>query len=749
MPHPESLFQAAEAEAQKKGQPLAARMRPRTLEEYVGQEHILAPGRLLRRAVQADQLSSLIFYGPPGTGKTTLASVIANSTKSTFVTLNAVMAGIADLKDVTASAQRRLQEFGTRTILFIDEVHRWNKAQQDALLPWVENGTIILIGATTENPYFTVNRALVSRSRVFQLKPLEESDIRRVIQQALEDEERGYGKLSVKLDEEALAHLANIANGDARAALNALELAVETTPPDADGVIHVTMAVAEESIQRRAVLYDRDGDCHFDTISAFIKSMRGSDPDAVFYWLAKMVYAGEDPRFIFRRMTIFASEDIGMADPHAVPFVVACAEAFDRVGLPEGHFPLAHAALYCATAPKSNSVMGFFDALSSVQNEKEGEVPNHLRDASRDKESFGHGVGYQYPHAFRDHWVAQQYLPSSLQGKIYYEPGVIGYEKQLADVVRLRRELQLAALKESENSLAPPEILTFSKGNDHSERWIARAVENLSGVLASIREQVFAARRVQRHDLILDVSADSGELTWEALRQTPEGGVWSLASTPQAASGLADLVANLSPLRRPAILSGDVAELPGLLTAGRAGDVRFDMIVGRSILADAGRRGPRLQTLCGLLRKGGMISLAELLPRHSQRLSALLSVPATSVENQLLGRVKSCEEALYANSQDSRVNWDAEDLSRAMEEAGLEHVGTETKTFTQNRRILPAQIARWFGEGGNSYASLLLRQGLTAEELADFREWLCRSVLNRDVAWHTTYVFLHSLKGEQ
>lgn len=748
MPHPETLFEAAQAEELAKGQPLAARMRPRTLEEYVGQEHILAPGRLLRRAVQADQLSSLIFYGPPGTGKTTLASVIANSTKSTFITLNAVMAGIADLKDVTATAQRRLQEFGTRTILFIDEVHRWNKAQQDALLPWVENGTIILIGATTENPYFTVNRALVSRSRIFQLKPLEEKDIRRVIEQALRDEERGYGKLRVNLDEDALAHLANIANGDARAALNALELAVETTPPGEDGVIHITMAVAEESIQRRAVLYDRDGDCHFDTISAFIKSMRGSDPDAVFYWLAKMVYAGEDPRFIFRRMTIFASEDIGMADPHAVPFVIACAEAFDRVGLPEGHFPLAHAALYCATAPKSNSVMGFFDALSSVGNEKEGEVPNHLRDASRDKESFGHGVGYQYPHAFRDHWVAQQYLPSTLQGKIYYEPGVIGYEKQLADVVRLRRELQLAALKESEKTLAPPEILTFTKGNDHSERWIARAVENLSGVLATIREQVFSARNVQRHELILDVSADSGEMTWEALRLTPEGGVWSLASSPTAAGGLADLATNLTPLRRPAILSGEITELPGLLTAGHAGDVRFDMIVGRNILSDAGAREIRLRTLCGLLRKGGTLSLAELLPRHSQRLCALLSVPTTQAENALLGHLQKCEEALYANPEDARVNWDAEDLAHAMEEAGLESVGFETKTITQNRRVLPAQISRWFGENANSYASLLQREGISTEELSLFREWLCRSVQNRDVAWHTTYVFLHSLKGD-
>ncbi|MBO7741729.1 MAG: AAA family ATPase, partial [Victivallales bacterium] len=414
-----SLFDHAREERLRKEAPLAARMRPRNLDEYIGQQHILAPGRLLRRAISADQLSSLLFYGPPGTGKTTLASVIANTTSSAFVTLNAVMAGIADLKAVTAEAQRRLGEHGQRTILFVDEVHRWNRAQQDALLPWVENGTVILIGATTENPYFTVNRALVSRSRIFQLKPLTDEDIRQVLLQAVSDPERGFGRLKVTIREDALAHLADIANGDARAALNALELAVETTPPDGEGRITVTLEVAEESIQRRAVLYDREGDCHYDTISAFIKSMRGSDPDATFYWLAKMIYAGEDPRFIFRRMTIFASEDIGMADPQALQFVISAAEAFDRVGLPEGHFPLAHAALYCATAPKSNSVMGFFDALKAIGTGREGEVPNHLRDASQDKEGFGHGVGYKYPHEYRMHWVAQQYMPASLQGRIF------------------------------------------------------------------------------------------------------------------------------------------------------------------------------------------------------------------------------------------------------------------------------------------------------------------------------------------
>ncbi|MFQ5420833.1 MAG: AAA family ATPase, partial [Anaerolineae bacterium] len=314
--------------------PLAHRIRPRALDEFVGQEHIIGPGRLLRRAIQADQLSSLIFYGPPGTGKTTLAMVIANTTQSHFITINAVLAGVKEIRQAIKDANERRNLYGQRTTLFVDEVHRWNKAQQDALLPHVEKGTIILIGATTENPYFEVNKALVSRSRIFQLKPLMPDDLRRVAQQALADPERGYGKLNVNLHPDALDHLVDVANGDARSVLNALELAVETTPPDENGVIEVDLAVAEESIQRRAVLYDKEGDAHFDTISAFIKSLRGSDPDAALYWMAKMIYAGEDPRFIFRRMAILAGEDVGLADPQAMGVVVSCWEAFERIGMP-------------------------------------------------------------------------------------------------------------------------------------------------------------------------------------------------------------------------------------------------------------------------------------------------------------------------------------------------------------------------------------------------------------------------------
>ncbi|MBN1642754.1 MAG: AAA family ATPase, partial [Anaerolineae bacterium] len=455
------LFDHARNEQISAEAPLAARMRPRTLDEFVGQEHIVGPGRLLRRAIQADQLSSVIFYGPPGTGKTTLAMVIARTTQSHFITINAVLAGVKDIREAIATAQDYRGMYQRKTILFVDEVHRWNKAQQDALLPWVENGTVILIGATTENPYFSVNRPLVSRSRIFQLRSLSEDDLRQIAWHALRDKERGYGKLNVVLDPEALDHLVDVANGDARGVLNALELAVETTPPDAQGRIVIDVTVAEESIQRRAVLYDKDGDVHYDTISAFIKSLRGSDPDAALYWLAKMVYAGEDPRFIFRRMLIFCGEDIGLADPNAIRVVVACAEAFDRVGLPEGRFHLSQAVLYLATAPKSNSSMAFFDALSTVENEREGDVPAHLRDASRDREGFGHGEGYLYPHAYRDHWVAQQYLPASLQGKAFYHPSTQGYEREIHDRVMRRREEQLAAMVEG-TAIAPPEVLTYS-----------------------------------------------------------------------------------------------------------------------------------------------------------------------------------------------------------------------------------------------------------------------------------------------
>ena len=423
--------------------PLAARLRPRTLDEFVGQEHILGKGKLLYRAIQADRLRSLIFYGPPGTGKTTLARIIANTTRSAFMQINATTAGVKDIKDCVAAASDRLGIDGTRTIVFIDEIHRFNKAQQDALLPHVENGTVTLIGATTENPYFEVNKALVSRSLVFELQPLTEANIRQILQNALADSERGLGAFQASLTDEALDFLASRANGDARTALNALELAVLTTSPDADGRVTIDLEVAQECIQKRALLYEKNGDNHYDTISAFIKSMRGSDPDAALYYLAKMIYAGEDVRFIARRIVICAAEDVGNADPHALQVAMAAAQAADFVGLPEARIPLAQAATYVACAPKSNAAyLGIDRALADVKNiPVQSGVPRHLRDSHYPgAKELGNGTGYRYAHDYPHHYVPQQYLPDELVGRRYYEPTENGVEKRIGDRLRWLRE---------------------------------------------------------------------------------------------------------------------------------------------------------------------------------------------------------------------------------------------------------------------------------------------------------------------
>jgi putative ATPase len=467
------LFDHAMNERLTREAPLATRMRPRTLSEFVGQEEIVGEGRLLRRAIKSDRLfSSIILWGPPGTGKTTLAMIIANTTKSHFETISAVLAGKAELRAVIADAKDRRKLYNKRTILFIDEVHRWNKAQQDALLPHIERGTITLIGATTENPYFEVIGALVSRSRIFQLRPLQDEDVYQIILNTLADSERGYGEKTVALDEDALAHLVRVAGGDARNALNALELAAESTPPNDQGAIHITLEVAQESIQRRAVLYDKDGDAHYDTISAFIKSVRGSDPDAALYWLAKMLYAGEDPRFILRRLLILASEDIGMADPMGLILTAAAVQSFDFVGLPEGVYPLVEATLYLSTAPKSNSAGAYFKAFKQIEDEGFIDVPQHLKDANRDAEALGHGEGYRYPHEHPEHHVAQQYLPQELLGTYFYQPSDQGYEAEVQARLSLWREAQRRALAIEETHELPdlPEQTITTIKRRHTQR---------------------------------------------------------------------------------------------------------------------------------------------------------------------------------------------------------------------------------------------------------------------------------------
>ena len=444
------LFDHSLEEQLKQQAPLAARMRPRTLDEIVGQGHMLGEGSLLRRAIQADRLfSSIILYGPPGTGKTTLARVIANTTQAHFESLSAVLAGVADLRKAIEAATERRRLYRTRTILFIDEVHRWNKAQQDALLPHVESGLITLIGATTQNPYFDVIKALVSRSRIFELNPLSQQDIQTLLKRALADPLVGYGKRQVQVDEQALLHLAEMAGGDARSALNALELAVETTPPE-QGLVHITLDVAQESIQRRAILYDKTDDQHYDTISAFIKSVRGSDPDAALYWMTKMLLAGEDPRFVLRRLVILASEDIGMADPNALLVANAAAQSFEYLGMPEGWYTIAQAVIYLSTAPKSNSVGAFWEVQEEIKQNGAGAVPVHLMDSSRDAKGFGHGEGYQYPHSFEGHFTPQQYLPDDLIGRQFYHPSGIGYEAQVAERLERWREAQAKTLGKTE-----------------------------------------------------------------------------------------------------------------------------------------------------------------------------------------------------------------------------------------------------------------------------------------------------------
>ena len=437
------LFDYMRASTQEQESPLASRMRPTTLDEVVGQKHIIGKDKLLYRAIKADQLGSIIFYGPPGTGKTTLAKVIANTTSASFRQINATVSGKKDMEDVVKEAKDALGMYGKKTILFVDEIHRFNKSQQDYLLPYVEDGTLILIGATTENPYFEVNGALLSRSRIFELKALEKEDVKELILRAVRDEKKGMGSYHAVIDDEAADFLADVSGGDARAALNAVELGVLTTERDqADGLIHITLEVAQECIQKRAVRYDKDGDNHYDTISAFIKSMRGSDPDAAVYYLARMLYAGEDIKFIARRIMICAAEDVGNADPQALTVAVSAAQAVERIGMPEAQIILSQAVLYVATAPKSNSACNaVFEAMDAVKNQRSMPVPAHLQDSHYGGSAkLGHGIGYKYAHNYPNHYVKQQYLPDGMEEQVFYHPSENGYESKIGEHMRFLRE---------------------------------------------------------------------------------------------------------------------------------------------------------------------------------------------------------------------------------------------------------------------------------------------------------------------
>lgn len=435
------LFDYMRETTKEKESPLASRMRPATLDEVVGQQHIIGKDKLLYRAIKADKLSSVIFYGPPGTGKTTLARVIANTTSAEFKQINATVAGKKDMEEVVKEAKDLQGMYGRKTILFIDEIHRFNKGQQDYLLPFVEDGTVILIGATTENPYFEVNSALISRSSIFELKPLEKEDIKILLKRAVEDTQKGMGSFHAQVDEEALDFLADMAGGDARNALNAIELGILTTDRSEDGIIHITVEVASECIQKRVVNYDKRGDNHYDIISAFIKSMRGSDPDAAVYYLAKMLYAGEDIKFIARRIMICAAEDVGNADPMALTVAVSAAQAAERIGMPESQIILSQAVTYVACAPKSNAACNAIFAANEAVRKYRTTVPVHLQDSHyKGAAKLGHGIGYKYAHDYPNHYVKQQYLPDEIKDARFYEPGELGYEKQMKEYLKKIRQ---------------------------------------------------------------------------------------------------------------------------------------------------------------------------------------------------------------------------------------------------------------------------------------------------------------------
>ena len=710
--------------------PLAARMRPRSLDEYIGQEHIVGKGRLLRRAIQADRLSSVIFFGPPGTGKTTLAQVIANHTKSNFLSLNAVLAGVQQIRDAIASAEQYKKLYGKPTILFVDEVHRWNRAQQDALLPWVENGTVIFIGATTENPFFEVNKALVSRSRVFQLKALTDADLYRTVERCLQDTERGYGKWKVVFTEGALEHLVETAAGDARSLLNALELAVETSvdhwPPPAGTQIIIDMQAAEESIQQKAVLYDKDGDYHYDIISAFIKSIRGSDPDAALYWLARMVRAGESPHFIFRRMLISACEDIGLADPHALTVVTSAAAAFDRIGLPEGRYHLTHAALYLATCPKSNSSLGFFDALKAVEKEQT-EVPNHLKDANRDGESLGHGEGYLYPHAYRDHWIAQQYLPDELIGRVFYTPGYTGYEEKIRNEVLAKRETQLAAIHEAAEG---------KKGTFTVEDWQVRTEGSSAEILEQIRDTLIGLANLSADDRVLVYRADGGLLLWPSTRITLNGctaGIFEHQEALQSALRYAETfeflnrpimtVLPIAPLldENPSAASENMgasdgtANLDGIINTKEKSsalfpDLAFDAVLSYNPAATADGFTAFFSRIKQEHTADARIIFAFALPQQGLRLSALLP------PDEFVNRFAAAEAAFFSDSRNTRTAWTENTVAGIAENAGCRVQLLKKVDYQEKRLITQAELGRWFS--AESEYGIAIRSAFFADEAA-------------------------------
>jgi len=679
--------------------PLADRLRPQTLDEFVGQDHILAQGRLLRRSIVADKVGNLLLYGPPGVGKTTLARIIALNTLSHFSVVNAALAGIKDLRSEIESAIDRLNKFGKRTILFIDEVHRFNTAQQDALLPWVENGTLTLIGATTENPYFEVNKALVSRSRLFRLNSLNSKALHQLLQRALNDKKRGYGLKLINLASEAEDHLVDVCNGDARVLLNALELAVESTIANQDTSINIDLKIAEDSIQERAVLYDKKGDAHFDTISAFIKSLRGSDPDAALFWLARMLEAGESPRFIFRRMLIAAGEDIGLADPNAIVIVESCAAAFDRIGLPEGVYPLAQATLYLASTEKSNSVKAIFKAVQKVKDSQKQNVPSHLKDPNRDQESFGDGMGYRYPHSFSKNWVPQQYLPDTLLNEIFWEPTEHGWEGQRRSLLNERRSEQLASLIEVEQQ--NPLTITSGKVDNDLDKWLSRQVLQEGERLKNLMTKLWSGITWKKNHRVLVLAPSSLLWSLKPLREASEGGVVLAVSEDHHPKLLAELEV-LAPMERPVLIDSKVESIKKL-----EDNLKFEVIGGRipwkvfsetnffelwPILTEKCTANTELSLIISNPCSGPAFSLKERLEFYSNKKNTDFSFLSDLI----------CKEEKWLNKQEHKKKFILQ-----LEKLGW-NISFEEWTEFVYQKVDNTIIKRWLNQG-SEYREIILK----------------------------------------